>query len=58
MSVDEALSHVRKAVLFIEGITVSGGEATTELPFVVALFTAIKTIATAPPHLPGGQNGC
>ncbi|BDN52995.1 hypothetical protein CEC13091_52570 [Escherichia coli] len=42
MSVDEVLSHVRKAVLFIEGITVSGGEATTQLPFVVALFTAIK----------------
>ncbi|MCD3815895.1 radical SAM protein [Escherichia coli] len=31
-----------KVVLFIEGITVSGGEATTQLPFVVALFTAIK----------------
>ncbi len=29
-------------MLFIEGITVSGGEATTQLPFVVALFTAIK----------------
>ncbi|WP_251281251.1 radical SAM protein, partial [Enterobacter hormaechei] len=42
MSVDEVLNHVRKAVLFIEGITVSGGEATTQLPFVVALFTAIK----------------
>ena len=42
MSVDEVLSHVRKAVLFIEGITVSGGEAATQLPFVVALFTAIK----------------
>ncbi len=44
MSVDEVLSHIRKAVLFIEGITVSGGEATTQLPFVVALFTAIKMI--------------
>ncbi|MDO1900894.1 YjjW family glycine radical enzyme activase, partial [Escherichia coli] len=42
MSVDEVLSNVRKAVLFIEGITVSRGEATTQLPFVVALFTAIK----------------
>lgn len=42
MSVDEVLNHVRKAILFIEGITVSGGEATTQLPFVVALFTAIK----------------
>ncbi|STK09307.1 radical SAM superfamily protein [Escherichia coli] len=49
MSVDEVLSHIRKAVLFIEGITVSGGEATTQLPFVVALFTAIKNDpATAP----------
>jgi pyruvate-formate lyase-activating enzyme len=27
---------------FIEGITVSGGEATTQLPFLIALFTAIK----------------
>ncbi|HFV0885638.1 TPA: YjjW family glycine radical enzyme activase [Escherichia coli] len=42
MNVDEVLSHVRKAMLFIEGITVSGGEVTTQLPFVVALFTAIK----------------
>ena len=50
------LNHVRKAVLFIEGITVSGGEATTQLPFVVALFTAIKNeSATAPSHLSGGQ---
>ena len=43
MSVDEVLQHIRKASLFIEGITVSGGEATTQLPFIVALFTAIKT---------------
>lgn len=42
MSVDEVLHQIRKASLFIEGITVSGGEATTQLPFVVDLFTAIK----------------
>lgn len=42
MSVDDVLRHIRKASLFIEGITVSGGEATTQLPFIVALFTAIK----------------
>ncbi|MEG0263523.1 MAG: YjjW family glycine radical enzyme activase, partial [Citrobacter sp.] len=47
MSVDEVLRHIRKASLFIEGITVSGGEATTQLPFVIALFSAIK----ADPHL-------
>lgn len=47
MSVDEVLHHIRKALLFIEGITVSGGEATTQLPFVIALFSAIK----ADPHL-------
>ena len=44
MSVDEVLSHVRKAVLFIEGITVSGGEATTQLPFVVRCLLLSKTI--------------
>lgn len=42
MSVDDVLRQIRKASLFIEGITVSGGEATTQLPFVVDLFTAIK----------------
>ena len=42
MSVDEVLRQIRKASLFIEGITVSGGEATTQLPFIVDLFTAIK----------------
>lgn len=45
MSVDDVLRHIRKASLFIEGITVSGGEATTQLPFIVALFTAICSAA-------------
>lgn len=42
LTVDDVLRQIRKASLFIEGITVSGGEATTQLPFIVALFTAIK----------------
>lgn len=42
MSVEEVLAHMRKARFFIEGITVSGGEATTQLPFLLALFSAIK----------------
>lgn len=41
-SVDEILIQLSKSAPFIEGITVSGGEATTQLPFLVALFTAIK----------------
>ena len=45
MSVEEVLRQLRKASLFIEGITVSGGEATTQLPFIVDLFTAIKADA-------------
>lgn len=47
MCVDEVLQHVRKASPFIEGMTVSGGEATTQLPFIIALFGAIKS----DPHL-------
>lgn len=41
-SVEEILAQVRKASPFIEGITASGGEATTQLPFLIALFSAIK----------------
>lgn len=42
MSIDDVLRHIRKASLFIEGITVSGGEATTQLPFILQLFATIK----------------
>ncbi|CBG91586.1 YjjW family glycine radical enzyme activase [Citrobacter rodentium] len=42
MRVDEVLHQIRQAAPFIEGITVSGGEATTQLPFIVDLFAAIK----------------
>nr|WP_318383092.1 YjjW family glycine radical enzyme activase [uncultured Enterobacter sp.] len=42
MSVEAVIAQIKKAVGFIEGITVSGGEATTQLPFLLALFGAIK----------------
>ena len=54
LSVEEILAQVHKAAPFIEGVTVSGGEATT-LPFLIALFTAIKTDPPAPPDVSGGQ---
>lgn len=41
-SVEEVLAQVRHVATFISGITVSGGEATTQLPFLVALFSALK----------------
>lgn len=36
------LSEVQRAAPFISGITLSGGEATQQLPFLVSFFTAIK----------------
>lgn len=42
MSVEEVVAKIRKASLFIEGITVSGGEATLQLPFLLALFSALR----------------
>ena len=42
MSVAEVLVLLRRYGPLLTGITVSGGEATTQLPFVVALFAAIK----------------
>lgn len=46
LSVDDVLKRIQKAAMFIEGITVSGGEATTQLPFLLALFSALKSSAT------------
>lgn len=43
MSVDEVLAQLSRAAPFIDGITVSGGEATTQLPFICDLFARIKT---------------
>lgn len=42
MTVVEVLALLRRYGPLLSGITVSGGEATTQLPFVVALFAAIK----------------
>lgn len=42
MSVAEVLTLLRRYGPLLTGVTVSGGEATTQLPFVIALFTAIK----------------
>jgi len=41
-SVEDVLSLIHKNKPFLNGITVSGGEATTQLKFVVALFKAVK----------------
>lgn len=42
MSVEEVLAQLRRYGPLLSGITVSGGEASTQLPFVIALFTTIK----------------
>ncbi|ABV89254.1 YjjW family glycine radical enzyme activase [Shewanella pealeana] len=41
-SVEQMLELIRRQVHFINGITVSGGEATLQLPFIIELFQAIK----------------
>ena len=41
-SVDEIVARIRQNVAFLDGITLSGGEATTQLKFAIALFQAIK----------------
>ena len=43
MSVEAVLTKIKNVAGFIEGITVSGGEATLQLPFLLALFSAIKS---------------
>ncbi|HGH5980560.1 TPA: YjjW family glycine radical enzyme activase [Kluyvera georgiana] len=43
MSVEQVIEHISKVAPFIEGITVSGGEATTQLPFVCELFARLKS---------------
>jgi pyruvate formate lyase activating enzyme len=41
-TVKDILTLVRSNRIFLNGITVSGGEATLQLKFIIALFTAIK----------------
>ncbi len=45
-SVDDLLVGIRKAAPFLSGVTVSGGEATQQHGFVLALFRAIKADPT------------
>ena len=42
VSVEEVLTEIREAAPFIRGITVSGGEATMQVDFLVDLFLAIR----------------
>ncbi|MGY0150387.1 YjjW family glycine radical enzyme activase [Edwardsiella tarda] len=42
LSVEEVLLQLRRQSPFINGLTVSGGEATLQLPFLQALFQAIR----------------
>lgn len=49
MDVTDVLALIRDNRGFLSGITVSGGEATLQLKFIIALFTAIK----AAPDLAG-----
>lgn len=41
-SVEDVLVLLRRNKPFLNGITISGGEATTQLKFIIALFGAIK----------------
>lgn len=41
-TLDEVLDSLRENAPFLTGITVSGGEATLQLKFILALFAAIK----------------
>lgn len=42
-SLETLLGIIKKHCLFLNGITVSGGEASIQLPFIIKLFKAIKT---------------
>jgi YjjW family glycine radical enzyme activase len=42
-TVAEMVEVIKRHSMFISGITVSGGEATLQLPFIIQLFEAIKS---------------
>ncbi|WP_394125575.1 YjjW family glycine radical enzyme activase [Vibrio hepatarius] len=42
-TVSEMVAVIKHHSIFISGITVSGGEATLQLPFIIQLFEAIKS---------------
>jgi pyruvate formate lyase activating enzyme len=41
--VDQLLTLIRSQMHFINGVTVSGGEASLQLPFILALFSAMQS---------------
>jgi YjjW family glycine radical enzyme activase len=43
MTVSDVIEIARENQFFLSGITISGGEATMQLPFIIELFKAIKT---------------
>ncbi|MCD9495216.1 YjjW family glycine radical enzyme activase [Photobacterium carnosum] len=43
LTVTDTLELIRDNLFFINGITVTGGEATLQLPYIIALFKAIKS---------------
>ncbi|MEC6897155.1 YjjW family glycine radical enzyme activase [Photobacterium piscicola] len=43
LTVTDTLVLIRDNLFFINGITVTGGEATLQLPYIIALFKAIKS---------------
>ena len=46
VTVDDVLDRIRASMPYVSGVTVSGGEATFQAPFVLALFTAMAADAT------------
>ncbi len=42
VTVEELLGEVRRVAAFLSGVTVSGGEATLQAPFVAAWFAALR----------------
>jgi pyruvate-formate lyase-activating enzyme len=59
VDVDELMAQVRPLAPFLSGVTVSGGEATLQAPFVAAWFTALRDDpATASLTRYVDSNGC
>lgn len=46
LTVTDTLALIKDNLFFINGITVTGGEATLQLPYIIALFKAIKSDPT------------
>ncbi|MDN3616633.1 MAG: YjjW family glycine radical enzyme activase [Vibrio gallaecicus] len=42
MTVSDVMAEIQKNQFFLSGITISGGEATLQLPFIIELFREIK----------------